>query len=73
LLILIINVFWGTVGVGVVGRGKIGIGATCNAITIISGILFQIAAIFLGFGAAGLVGGMAAGLLLGSYNRVPFF
>lgn len=73
LLILIIDVFWNAVGVGVVGRGKMGIGATCNAITILSGILFQIAAIFLGFGAAGLVGGMAAGLLLGSIIEFHFF
>ncbi len=73
LLILIISVFQGAVGIGVSGRGKMGIRATCNAITNISSVIFQVAAIFLGFGAAGLAAGMIAGLLLGSIIEVHFF
>lgn len=73
LLIIIISVFQGAVGIGVGGRGKMGIRATCNAITNISSTLFQIAAVFLGFGAVGLVGGMAAGLLLGTIIEFRFF
>jgi len=73
LLLIIMSVFQGGVGIGVSGRGKMGIRSTCNAITIISSIIFQIAAIFLGFGAAGLAGGMAAGLLLGAIIEFRFF
>ena len=73
LLMIIISVFQGGVGIGVSGRGKMGIRATCNAITIISSIIFQVIAIYLGYGAAGLAGGMVAGLLLGSIIEFRFF
>lgn len=73
LLIIIISVFQGAVGIGVGSMGKMGIIATCNAISNISGILFQMVAIFMGFGAAGLVGGMAGGMLLGTIIEFHFF
>ncbi len=72
-LIIIISVFQGAVGMGVAGQGKMGIRATCNAVTNISTIIFQIAAIFLGFGASGLAAGMVAGLLLGGIIEFHFF
>lgn len=73
LLLVIISVFQGAVDIGISGRGKIGIGATCNAITTILIIIFQIMAIFLGYGAPGLAGGMVAGLLIGSIIEFHFF
>jgi O-antigen/teichoic acid export membrane protein len=73
LLLMVISLFQGSVAIGVVGRGKMGIASTCNAITIISSIIFQIIAIYLGYGAAGLAGGMVAGLFLGGIIELRFF
>lgn len=73
LLLMVISLFQGSVATGVVGNGKMGIASTCNAITIISTVIFQILGIFLGLGAAGLAGGMVAGLLLGTMIEFRFF
>lgn len=72
LLLLLISLFQGGVSIGVSSHGKMGIRATCNAITIVSSTIFQVIAIYLGFGSAGLAGGMTAGLLLGSIIEFRF-
>lgn len=72
LLLLLISLFQGGVSIGVSGHGKMGIRATCNAITMISITIFQVIAIYLGFGSAGLAGGVVAGMLLGSIIEFRF-
>lgn len=73
LLAIIVSGFTGPVNVGVAGRGKMGIRATCNTITQISSVIFQVMAILLGFGAAGLAGGMVAGVFVGNIIEYRFF
>lgn len=71
-VIMIANVLSGSVGIGVAGTGKMGIRATCNTITLISSIVFQVAAIYLGFGAVGLAVGTIAGLVAGGLIEYRF-
>lgn len=54
----------GTIANGVYGRGKVGVYSTSNIINNVLCILTQILAVFLGFGAAGLVGGFIFGMLV---------
>jgi O-antigen/teichoic acid export membrane protein len=65
LLALIISVFSSSTAIGIYGSGKVGISQISNFVDILSRILFQIVAIFLGFGVAGLAGGFAGGLIVG--------
>ena len=65
LMALIVALLYGAVQGGIAGCGKMGIHATCIFIDTISRILIQVAAVFLGYGAAGLVGGFVAGTLVG--------
>lgn len=73
LLALIASLFYGAVISGVAGRGKMGIYAAGNFINNVSRVLIQVAAIFLGYGIAGLVGGFVAGLLIATIIEVRFF
>jgi len=73
LLMLIINGIFGTVSVGISGRRKMGVRSSCNAITNISIILFQITGVFLGYGVEGLAGGTMAGLFVGGIIEYHFF
>jgi hypothetical protein len=73
LLLMVISLFRGSVAIGLAGSGKIGIGSTSNAITNISSIIFQVIAIFLGYGAPGLAGGLVAGLLVRGIIEFHFF
>ncbi|MGP8329243.1 MAG: flippase [Methanosarcinaceae archaeon] len=73
LLALIISLFYGAVVSGVAGRGKMGIYAAGNFINIVSRVLIQVAAIFFGYGVAGLVGGFVAGLLIAAIIELRFF
>jgi len=64
LIALILSIFSGTVSYGVAGCGKMGIRGSCNFVGEISRILVQVVAIFLGFGVAGLAGGLVAGIIV---------
>jgi O-antigen/teichoic acid export membrane protein len=65
LLALIVSVFSGISGVGVYGTGKVGISQISGFADVIIRTLFQIIAVFLGYGIAGLTGGFVAGLIAG--------
>lgn len=65
LLALIISVFSSSTAIGIYGAGKVGISQISNFVDILLRILFQIVAIFLGFGVAGLTGGFVGGLIVG--------
>jgi O-antigen/teichoic acid export membrane protein len=65
LLALIVSFFSGNIVVGVYGTGKVGIFQISGLIDAIIRILFQITAVFLGFGVAGLAGGFVGGLIAG--------
>ncbi len=73
LLALIVSLFYGAVVSGVAGRGKMGIYAAGNFINNVSRVLIQVAAIFFGYGVAGLVGGFVAGLLIAAIIELRFF
>ncbi|MFZ3060708.1 MAG: flippase [Candidatus Methanoperedens sp.] len=73
LLALIISLFFRTVSVGVAGCGKIGIFSTCAFINDMSRVLIQVAAIFFGYGVAGLAGGFAIGMLAAFIIELRFF
>ncbi len=73
LLALIVSHFYGAVVSGVAGRGKMGIYAAGNFINNVSRVLIQVAAIFFGYGVAGLVGGLVAGLLIAAIIELRFF
>ena len=73
LLALIVSLFHGTIFGGVAGRGKMGIVAASNFINKISCVLIQIAAVFLGYGVAGLVGGFVVGLIIAAIVALRFF
>jgi O-antigen/teichoic acid export membrane protein len=65
LMALIISVFSSSTAIGIYGAGKVGISQISNFVDILSRILFQVLAIFLGFGVAGLAGGFVCGLIAG--------
>lgn len=72
LIALIVSLLQGAVSSGIMGRGKMGISATASFISGIWQILFQVIAIFLGYGVAGLVGGFVTGMLVGSFVQLRF-
>ena len=63
LVALVIGVFSSSVSNGNYGSGKVGINQTCGFLESAGRIIFQVAAIFLGFGAAGLAGGLVFGMI----------
>lgn len=63
---LIIGIFWSNVSNGNYGSGKVGINQTCGFLNSIGKIIIQVAAVFLGFGAAGLAGGFVFGMIAGT-------
>jgi O-antigen/teichoic acid export membrane protein len=65
LLALIVSVFSSSTAIGVYGAGKVGISQISNFVDVFLRILFQITAVFLGFGPAGLAGGFIGGLIAG--------
>jgi O-antigen/teichoic acid export membrane protein len=65
LLALIVSVFSGISGIGVYGMGKVGVSQISGFVEAIIRTLFQIIAVFLGYGVAGLTGGFVAGLIAG--------
>lgn len=73
LITLIISVFRGAVYSGVAGCGKMGITATGSFIGDVSRIIFQVIAVFFGYGIAGLAGGFIAGILVATIFGLHFF
>lgn len=73
LLALIASHFRGIVEAGVVGCGKVGISATFGFIDNVLRIIIQVIAIFLGFGVAGLMGGVVGGMLAAAITELRFF
>ena len=73
LIALIASLIYGAFTVGVAGCGKMGIHATSGFIKEISRIIFQVLAIFIGYGAAGLAGGFVLGLLAAAIMESRFF
>lgn len=71
-VIMIANFLSGGVAIGVAGTGKMGIRFTCNTITVILAIIFQVVAIYFGYGAVGLAAGMIAGLIIGGIIEYRF-
>ncbi len=57
---------------GVYGSGKVGVYQISGLINNVLKILFQVAAVFLGFGVAGLAGGFVAGLLAAAVVNFHF-
>lgn len=73
LLALIASLFHGSVTSGIAGTGKMGIYAAGNLVNNVSRIVIQVAAVFLGFGVAGLAGGFVAGLIIAAIIELRFF
>jgi O-antigen/teichoic acid export membrane protein len=73
ILALLLSVFEGTISSGVAGMGKMGVRTTCAGIGNISRITFQVMAIYLGYEAAGLAGGLVAGILIAALIEFRFF
>jgi len=73
ILALIVSLLQGAVSNGIQGCGKMGISATSVFIDNVSRIIVQVVAIFLGFGVAGLAGGFAVGMFVGSIVQLRFF
>jgi O-antigen/teichoic acid export membrane protein len=72
LLALIVSIFHGTIHHSIAGSGKMGIFSTCTFINDVSRIAFQVAAVYFGFKAAGLVGGFVAGMLVAIVIELRF-
>ncbi|MCL7413908.1 MAG: flippase [ANME-2 cluster archaeon] len=73
ILALMASLLSGAVSSGIRGCGKIGIQAKGNFIDNISRIIVQVAAVYLGFGVAGLGGGLVIGVIVGSIVQLRFF
>ncbi len=71
LLALIVSVFSSISGVGVYGTGKVGIYQISGFLDALIRTLFQITAVFLGFGVAGLTGGFVVGFIAGRVDEFP--
>jgi O-antigen/teichoic acid export membrane protein len=65
LLALLISVFSGCTGIGIYGSGKVGLYQISFFLDAFLRTLFQIIAVFFGFGVAGLAGGFVGGLIAG--------
>ena len=73
LLALMVSVFSGPISSGIAGKGKMGISTTSAGIGNISRIVFQVMAIYFGYEAAGLAGGVVAGTLVAALIEFRFF
>jgi len=73
LLALVVSVFSSSAGAGVYGIGKVGISQISLIVDACSRILFQVSAVILGFGVAGLAGGFVGGLIAGGIINLRYF
>jgi len=65
LLVLIVSVFSSSTGIGIYGSGKVGLYQISGFLDAVLRTVFQIIAVFFGFGIAGLTGGFVGGLIAG--------
>jgi O-antigen/teichoic acid export membrane protein len=72
-LALILSVFSSISVAGVYGAGKVGVFQISIFVDAIIRTLFQIIAVILGFGIAGLIGGFIGGLIAGSMMNFRYF
>src|SRR5450759_231087 len=72
LLALLVSILSGAVSGGLSGCGKIGIISTCSSISTILSFALQMIAVFLGFGIAGLAGGLIVGTLFSAAIELRF-
>ena len=70
---LLVSQFSGAVSTGIAGCGKMGIRSTGEFFYRLLRTLVQVAAIFLGFGAAGLAGGYVIPMLVVAFFELRFF
>jgi len=70
---LLVSQFSGAVSTGIAGCGKMGISATGTFIYRLLRTLMQIAAVFLGFGVAGLAGGFVIPMIVVAVIELRFF
>jgi len=73
LVSLLVSMIAGPISSGVAGKGKMGIRNTCEGISNILRIMFQVPAIYLGYETAGLAGGMVAGIIGAAILEFRFF
>lgn len=73
LFAIIVSVFSSSLAIGVYGSGKVGVSQISGFVDIFIRIIFQIVAVFLGFGVAGLTGGFVAGLIAGGIANFRYF
>jgi len=73
ILALIIGVFYSAVSTDIYGTGKVGISQACGFLDNAVRIIIQVLAVFAGFGAAGLAGGLVMGMIAGSVFGFRFF
>lgn len=69
---LAVAVFPSIISNSVYGTGMVGVNQTAGLLNSTSKVVFQIIAVFLGFGAAGLAGGFIAGMIAGGLTCLPF-
>ena len=72
LVALIGSLMYGTVNSAIAGRGKVGIQSTCGFINEVTRIFVQVLAVFLGYGVAGLAGGLVIGMIVASIIELRF-
>ena len=65
LLALIVSVFSRLTAIGVYGAGKVGVSQISSFVDSLIRTIFQIIAVYVGFGVAGLIGGFVGGLIAG--------
>ncbi len=73
ILSLISSIFCGALSSGNMGKGRMGMYSTSAALGNISRIFFQVIAVYLGYNAAGLAGGMVFGMLVAAIIEYHFF
>jgi O-antigen/teichoic acid export membrane protein len=72
LLALVVAVFQNSIASGVYGSGKVGIHQTGLIVEFFFRVLLQVAAVYFGYSAAGLAGGVVGGLVAGGIAQLPY-
>ena len=72
LIALAVSALYTTINAGTAGTGKIGVSQITHLVNNVSKIVIQVAAVFLGFGAGGLIGGLVGGMVVGLLLNLRF-
>jgi len=72
ILALVVSVFSSSAGTGVYGSGKVGVYQISGFVDVLLRTVIQIAAVFFGFGIAGLAGGFIGGLIAGGITNFRY-